>query len=53
MHGDDVPEFLRVVIADRKPASERAVAEQNVLVLDTSMMDIYEGCAGPVQAEHA
>jgi hypothetical protein len=42
-HGGDVPDFLRVVIADRKPASERAVAEQNVLVLDTSMMDIYEG----------
>jgi hypothetical protein len=42
-HGGDVPDFLRVVIADRQPASERAVAEQNVLVLDTSMMDIYEG----------
>jgi len=42
-HGGDVPEFLKVVIADRKPASERAVAEQNVLALDTSMMDIYEG----------
>ncbi len=42
-HGGDVPDFLRVVIADRKPASERAVAEQNVLALDTSMMDIYEG----------
>ena len=43
VHGGDVPDFLRVVIADRKPASECAVAEQNVLVLDTSMMDIYEG----------
>ncbi len=42
-HGGDVPEFLRVVIADRTPASARAVAEQNVLALDTSMMDIYEG----------
>ncbi len=42
-HGGDVPDFLRVVIADRKPAGERAVAEQNVLVLNTSMMDIYEG----------
>jgi hypothetical protein len=42
-HGGDVPEYLRVVIADRKPASKRAVAEQNVLVLDTSMMDIYDG----------
>ena len=43
VHGGDVPDFLRVVIADREPASERAVAEQNVLVLNTSMMDIYEG----------
>jgi hypothetical protein len=42
-HGGDVPDFLRVIIADRKPAGERAVAEQNVLALDTSMMDIYEG----------
>jgi hypothetical protein len=43
VHGNEVPEFLRVVIADRKPATLRAVAEKNVLVLDTSMMDIYEG----------
>jgi hypothetical protein len=42
-HGGDVPEYLRVVIGERKPASKRAIAEQNVLVLDTSMMDIYEG----------
>ena len=42
-HGGDIPDFLKVVIAERKPASERAVAEQNVLSLDTSMMDIYEG----------
>ena len=41
--GDDVPDYLKVVIADRQPAGERAVAEQNVLALDTSMMDIYEG----------
>src|SRR5258708_7604171 len=41
--GSDVPDFLRVVIADRKPADKCAVAEQNVLVLDKSMMDIYEG----------
>jgi hypothetical protein len=40
--GGDVPDFLRVVIADRKPADKCAVAEQNVLVLDKSMMDIYE-----------
>jgi hypothetical protein len=43
VHGDDVPEFMRVVSADRNPASELAVAEKNVLALDTSMMDIYEG----------
>ena len=42
-HGGDVPEFLRVVIADHKPAGECAVAEKNVLALDTSMLDIYEG----------
>jgi hypothetical protein len=43
VHGDDVPEFMRVVSAQRKPASRRTVAEQNILALDTSMMDIYEG----------
>src|SRR4029077_8501539 len=32
-----------VVIADRKPAGPCAVAEQNILVLDKAMMDIYEG----------
>jgi hypothetical protein len=42
-NGGDVPDFLKVVIADRGPATERTVAEQNVLGLDTSMMDIYEG----------
>jgi hypothetical protein len=42
-HGGDVPDFLKVVIVERTPASELAVAEQNVLSLDTSMMDIYEG----------
>jgi hypothetical protein len=42
-HGGDVPDFLRVVIADRKPAGQCAVAEKNVLALDTSMMDIYDG----------
>jgi hypothetical protein len=41
--GGDVPDFLRVVIADRKPAEKCDVAEQNVLVLDKSMMDIYDG----------
>jgi hypothetical protein len=42
-HGGDIPDFLRVVIANRKPAGECAVAEKNVLALDTSMMDIYDG----------
>jgi hypothetical protein len=41
--GGDVPDFLKVVVADRGPANEATVAEQNVLALDTSMMDIYEG----------
>jgi hypothetical protein len=42
-YGGDVPDFLRVVIADHKPAGECAVAEKNVLALDTAMLDIYEG----------
>jgi hypothetical protein len=42
-HADDVPDFMRAISANRKPATERAVAVQNVLALDTSMMDIYEG----------
>jgi hypothetical protein len=42
-HGGDVPEFLRVVIADGQPATPCAVAQQNILVLDTCMIDIYEG----------
>ena len=42
-HGNDLPDYLKVIIADRKPAGERTVAEQNVLTLDTSMMEIYEG----------
>jgi hypothetical protein len=42
-YGGDVPDFLRVVVADRKPAGQCAVAEKNVLALDTSMLDIYEG----------
>src|SRR6516225_4534866 len=37
-----VPEFLRVVIADEKPASACEVAEQAVLALNSSMMAIYE-----------
>jgi hypothetical protein len=41
-HSRDVPDFLRVVAGQSKAATARAVAEQNVLVLDTSMMEIYE-----------
>ena len=37
-----VPEFLRVVVADEKPASAREVAEQAVLALNSSMMTLYE-----------
>ena len=37
-----IPEFLRVVVADEKPASARAVAEQAVLALNSSMMRLYE-----------
>lgn len=37
-----VPEFLRVVIADKESASARAVAEQGVLALNSSMMALYD-----------
>jgi hypothetical protein len=37
-----VPEFMRQVIADEAPASARAVAEQAVLALNSSMMALYE-----------
>jgi hypothetical protein len=40
--GGAVPEFLRVVIADEKPASARAVAEKAVLALNASMMRLYD-----------
>jgi hypothetical protein len=40
--GGAVPEFLRVVIADEKPASARAVAEKAVLALNSSMMCLYD-----------
>ena len=43
VYGGEVPDYLRVIIADRKPADKCAVAKQNVLELDKSMMDIYEG----------
>ncbi len=37
-----IPDFLRVVVADEKPATERAVAEQAVLTLNSSMMTLYD-----------
>jgi hypothetical protein len=41
-NGGAVPEFLRVVVADEKPASTRAVAERAVLALNSSMMRVYD-----------
>ncbi|SRR6266545_2426511 len=37
-----IPDFLRVVVAEREPASARAVAEQAVLALNSSMMTLYD-----------
>jgi hypothetical protein len=37
-----VPEFLRVVVAKRDPATARAAAEQAVLALNSSMMTLYD-----------
>src|SRR4051794_1616023 len=37
-----IPDFLRVVVAEEKPASAREVAEQNVLTLNSSMMTLYD-----------
>src|ERR1700726_4680214 len=37
-----VPEFLRVVVAEEKPASARAAAEQSVLALNSSMLRLYD-----------
>lgn len=37
-----VPEFLRVVVADDQRLSDRAVAEQNVLALNSAMMTLYD-----------
>lgn len=41
-NGGAIPEFLRVVLAEEKPASDRTVAEQNVLTLNSSMMTLYD-----------
>jgi hypothetical protein len=41
-NGSAVPEFMRQVIADEPPASERVVAEDAVLALNASMIRLYE-----------
>jgi len=41
-NGCAIPEFLRVVVAEEKPARARAVAEQAVLALNLSMMRLYD-----------
>jgi len=39
--GMDVPDFLRVVDAGEQPACDRAVTEQAVLALNSSMLRLY------------
>src|SRR5262245_60834315 len=41
-NGGAIPEFLRVIVADAKPASEREVAEKAVLALNASMLRLYD-----------
>jgi hypothetical protein len=41
-NGSVIPEFLRVVVAEEKPASDRDVAEQAVLALNSSMFRVYD-----------
>ena len=41
-NGSTVPEFMRQVVGDEPPASERAVAEQAVLALNSSMFTVYD-----------
>ena len=41
-NGSTIPEVLRVVLAEEKPASDRAVAEDAVLTLNASMMTLYD-----------
>src|SRR5947209_2802126 len=41
-NGSAVPEFLRIVVAEEAAASERAVAEQAVLALNSSMLTLYD-----------
>ena len=40
--GGAVPEFLRIIVAEEKPASAGAVAEQAVLALNSSMLRLYD-----------
>jgi hypothetical protein len=40
--GSPVPEFMRQVVVDEPPASERVVAENAVLALNASMMRLYD-----------
>jgi hypothetical protein len=40
--GSTVPEFMRQVVSDEPPVSERVVAEHAVLALNSSMMRFYE-----------
>src|SRR4051812_35551553 len=41
-NGSGIPEFLRSVVAEEQPASQRAVAEQAVLTLNSSMFHFYD-----------
>lgn len=41
-HGAEAPDHTRITADKGEPASERAVAERDVLALDTSMMALYE-----------
>ncbi len=41
-NGAAIPDLLRVVVAEEKPASERVVAEQAVLDLNAAMMTLYD-----------
>jgi len=40
--GGAIPQFLREVVVDEKPASDRAVAEQALLALNSSMLTLYD-----------
>src|SRR4051794_5275445 len=37
-----IPDFLRHVVVDEKPASARQVAEQAVLALNSDMLTLYD-----------